>query len=356
MISFKAMNITRINFVRIVAVLVLLISVFKITSYLSLATTVAGIIYGENGEGYSEPEFSPSPEVMGIKKEIYNDRILVSKLLEDGQYELFVINKDGSEERLTETPYNEMNAQVSRDGISIIYAANPDTEDYDILRTDLRSGKTINLTNNSANDWDPSFSPDESAIIFMSNRVDKSAGNGDIFYMDSWGNDPTNLTSGMSHTEEWGPTFSPDGRRVYFVSSVEEKSEIYSIEVFGRKISRLTDNDTADWYPKLNHDGLNIVYVCKDPIHPEGHDQICIMNPDGTNTRLIPNQPAEGDSGDPVFGTNDSTLYFVHHKGEAETYNLYSINLDGTEFTKITAGDQKVLSPAIIPTGFNPSR
>lgn len=339
----------RIVYLRIIAVAVLFFSIFKISSYISLANT---LLHFNSNEGEKNIQTTENPEVKGVEainKNIIDDKVLISRLSAEDQYDLYLIKEDGTEERITDTPYNEMNAQFSPDGQSIIFAANPDPSDYDILRMDLKTRETSNITNNTSNDWDPTFSPDGSLVVFMSNRFDKGKGNGDILVMGPYGENPRNLTAKMSATEEWVPTFSPDGNTIYFVSGTEEESEIYSLEMSSNKITQLTDNTRDDWYPKASDNGLLITYVCKNPSLVSGVDQICVMATDGSFPRFIPNQPLEGDNGDPVFGKSGNTIYFLHLEKEANTYNLYSIDLNGQNLTKITKGTEKVLSPAVMP-------
>ncbi|HEX7010115.1 MAG TPA: DPP IV N-terminal domain-containing protein [Phycisphaeraceae bacterium] len=74
-------------------------------------------------------------------------------------------------------------------------------------------GTTITqLTNDSANDVMPAFSPDGSRIAFASDR----AGNWDIYLMDIRGGQPIQLTSDPS--QDLHPSFSPDGRRLVYCS------------------------------------------------------------------------------------------------------------------------------------------
>ena len=173
--------------------------------------------------------------------------------------------------------------------------------------------------------------------------------------MEPYGNEPKNLTASRDQTEEWSPVFSSDGNSLYFVSEVEEKSEIYNLNLQNNEIKQLTDNKAPDWYPKVSSSGNKIAYICKDPSNTEGPDQICLMNPDGTNAELIPNQPKDGDNGDPLFSPDGHTLYFIHTDGEPKIYNLYSMNIDGSNVRRISNGNENILSPAIF-TGTSPAR
>lgn len=339
------MNFTRKYYLHGIIIVVLLLSMVKLASYISLAETVYGLFAKEDADvsqSILTPKTQESKQDGVVKRK---DNILISRLMEDDQYDLFLINSDNTEEQITDTPYNEMNAQFSPDGKSIVYAADIDTTDYDVIRMELDTKSIINLTNSTASDWDPTFSPDGNTIAFRSNRVDKNAGNGDIFTMEAFGANPKNLTPGMRTSEEWGPTYSPDGTTLYFVSGTDENSEIYSINITGGEPQRLTDNGTDDWYPKVNLEGNSIIHVCKDQNNPEGPDQICLTDVNTKISSLIPNQPKDGDNDDPAWSADGNSIYFLHLENE-DFYNLYSITTYGNNLEKITNGQRTVLSPA----------
>lgn len=69
------------------------------------------------------------------------------------------------------------------------------------------------LTDHSAGDYDPSWSPDGRRIVFTSTRD----GNREIYSVNADGTDLRNLTN---HSDsDYDPSWSPDGRRIAFTST-----------------------------------------------------------------------------------------------------------------------------------------
>ena len=90
-------------------------------------------------------------------------------------------------------------------------------------------GDPVRLTRHEADDFDPSFSPDGSRIVFSSRRDD-----GGIYVVPALGGTPTRLAdAGRESTDIFSPRFSPDGKSVsYFRPRVDaDYRELSQIEV-----------------------------------------------------------------------------------------------------------------------------
>lgn len=80
-------------------------------------------------------------------------------------------------------------------------------------------------------------------IAFASDRD----GNAEIYIMNVDGSEQRRLTD--NHAEDWDPSFSPDGSKIAFESDRDGNSEIYIMNVGGSEQTRLTNNPAIDWLP-----------------------------------------------------------------------------------------------------------
>ncbi|MFC1574262.1 DUF5050 domain-containing protein, partial [Candidatus Latescibacterota bacterium] len=148
----------------------------------------------------------------------------------DDNYEIYVMDADGSNQtRLTNNTSNGSWPSWSPDGSKIVFVSDRDSS-ADIFVMDADGSNQTRLTNGTS----PSWSPDGSKFVFAS---------GGIYVMDADGSNQTRLTNGSS------PSWSPDGSKIVFASSVGGDFEIYVMDADGSNQTRLTNNPARDYYP-----------------------------------------------------------------------------------------------------------
>src|SRR5262249_39997567 len=106
----------------------------------------------------------------------------------------------------------------SSDGTKIAWGRYANT-DYDIWVMDANGTNPVDLTNNAAQDLNPSWRPGTTTIAFDTNRD----GDSEIYTINA---DGTGLTDGSnSHaTGEYAPDWSPDGSKLAFSGSGQIKT------------------------------------------------------------------------------------------------------------------------------------
>lgn len=186
-----------------------------------------------------------------------------------GRYGLWVMSPDGSQQLPVNDPagryeFLKNQAKWSNDNLRRIWVES-DGSDVSIAlymwRYDIPPhwlDARVELLNNSAINYQPAFSPDNSAIAFTSQRNDGPLGTnyGDeifIIHFADYNADgyvtPRRLTK---NDWEWDkhPTFSPDGRRIAFWSNRETgRAQIWTMNLDGSNPRNLSNNEWNDWDP-----------------------------------------------------------------------------------------------------------
>lgn len=206
---------------------------------------------------------------------------------------------------LVEGPFN-----ISPDGKWLIYSkiVRQFNESYyaDLYLRNLENDKEVRLTK-SARAMDPSFSPDMSRILFVVNHD----GTKDIATME------------MPSEEEW------------------LKLKPLSVD----KIERLTNygDGSRAFRPQFTPDGSAIVYAISRKF---GRD-IMMMDPDGSNVRVIVGGPA--DQRDPVMSPDGTWMYFSDDV--TGIFNIYRYNMADGSTNQVTNVLGGAFQPTISPDG-----
>jgi len=243
-----------------------------------------------------------------------------------------IMNADGSgyQRLTTEDSIQHFYPSLSPDGQSVAYSAFREQNVYEIYKLDLADGRMTRLTDKIGISTAPEFSPNGRRITFT--RGNARTNTFQIMLMDSTGGDAGNIP--MIHG--WDPTWSPDGRRILFASDRDGLPQLFTMNLQGRQLTRVTNlpsiRGRSDWSP----DGQFIVTYSGEPWNRE----VYILNADGSNVRQL--TPSGGNSQGPSFSPDGKwvafTAYFDHY-GDDHGCEIYIIRIDGTDLRRLTNND-----------------
>ena len=206
--------------------------------------------------------------------------------------------------------------------------------DFDIYVMNADGSDAIQLTRNSAGDFEPRWSPDGRRIAFSSDRD----GDFDIYVMNTDGSSVVQLTD--SPTKDTGPSWSPDGRRIIFSSELDEDwNEIYAMNADGSDVVRLTDNMGAySTSPSWSPDGLLIAFQSDR----DGDFDIYVMNADGSDVTQI----TDNSVGDFEPRWSPDGRHIAFSSGRDEYREIYVMTADGSDVTQLTSNLSRTTNPS----------
>ena len=239
----------------------------------------------------------------------------------DGNQEIYAMNANGSSQtRLTNDTATDNWPSWSPDGAKIAFYSVRDG-DSEIYVMNADGSSPTKLTLNTVGDWDPAWSPNGTQIVFSS-HLD---GIEQIYVMNANGTGQTKLTTGAIN---WRAVWSPDGLRIAFVSYRDGDEEIYVMNADGSNPVRLTNNIAGDSKPSWSPDGARIAFHSDR----DGNDEIYVMNIDGSGVTRLTNNPALDSQ--PSWSPDGSKIAF--HTNRDGKVEIYVMNSDGSGQTNLT--------------------
>ncbi|MBI4530618.1 MAG: sigma-70 family RNA polymerase sigma factor [Candidatus Latescibacteria bacterium] len=245
----------------------------------------------------------------------------------DSHTQLYVMDADGSHPtRLTHNTANDHQPTWSPDGTKIAFRSDRDGC-FQIYVMDADGSNQTRLTYHAALDHSPVWSPDGTKIVFTSKPTSGYDSDYEIYMVDAEGNHLTRLT--YNTMTDFDPVWSPDGRKIAFASRYDDSSyEIYMMDVDGSHSARLTSNAAHDVHPAWSPDGRKIAFAS----NRDGHYEIYVMNADGTNQTRLTYSTARNRN--PAWSPDGRKIAFVSNRDGH--YEIYVMNADGTNQTRLT--------------------
>jgi hypothetical protein len=205
----------------------------------------------------------------------------------------------------------------NRPGQHDIYAQNADG-----------SGSATLLTTSPNDDFTPSWSPDGTKLLFVTNRT----GNYEIYVRQENGQEQ-NLTNHGS--DDAHPAWSPDGQKIIFTSNRNGYFQIFSIQSNGSGLTQLTNiAGNNAMYPRYPPNGSQIAYMraSTTAIVCEWNWDVWVMNANGTNQQRVTSQLAAD-----IYPnwTPDNKITYASCRNYLDL-NLYKVNPDGTGEQQLT--------------------
>jgi len=170
----------------------------------------------------------------------------------------------------------------------------------------------------------PCWSPDGAKLCLCLTKD----GNAEIYLLDLKTEKLNRLT--YNKAIDTSPAFSPNSREITFVSDRAGNPQIYVMDMHGGNIRRLTFHGNYNTSPAWSPRGDIIAYVSREA---DNSQQVYVTDPyDFSPVKLT----SSGNNEEPSFSPDG--LHIVFSSNRSGTYELYTMNWDGSRLRKLTGG------------------
>ncbi len=250
---------------------------------------------------------------------------------EESKEQICIVNADGSGYRRLTTgdDLRHYYASVAPDGQSVVYSAyNTQTEHFEIYELHLLTNETKMLTYEFGDLNAPEISPDSKTIVFT--RYYLNVAKPTPWLMDR---DGTNLRQ-VVDVAAWDPTWSPDGSAILFASDINQTSQLFIVNVDGTDLRQVGDfpflRGRSDW----SSQNLIVTYSGRP-----WERELYSMSPDGSGQHRI--SPPGGNSQGPTFSPDGQWIAFTSYfdRYNVQGCEIYIMRVDGTDLRRLTDND-----------------
>ena len=213
---------------------------------------------------------------------------------------------------------------------------------WEIYLTDTTGNRSVNLTNNPAADYYPTWAPDSTQIAFFSRRD----GNHEIYVMAADGTHQRRLTHHPATDK--APAWSPDGTRLAFTSNRSGHFDIYLFHLNNGEVERLTENPFEDEAPAWSPDGRTLVFHSKRELNWD----IYVINVHSRAEQRLTHQPLMDTY--PAWSPDGRQIVYasMHAEVALADFDLYIMDaVDGGNKKALTDTPTDEAVPAWAPDG-----
>ena len=177
----------------------------------------------------------------------------------------------------------------------------------------------------------PHISPDGTKIVFI-HAINADTDVWEIYSANIDGSNLRQLTNFPEARIKKGPVWSPDGKRIVFHGDLAEGAQIFVMDSIGQNLKQLTNLPGYNVEPHWSPDGTKIIF--NQSIPSDGTVEMLMMNSDGSNITVLPN--LNGQNWYPRMITNKKLL-FTSDVNHTDFYDIFLMKIDSTEITQLTS-------------------
>ncbi len=280
-----------------------------------------------------EPAFSPflsitpipmpTPTGGGILRKI----AFTSNRADGRHYQIYMMDANGKKvERLMESESFDRDPHFSYDGQSIAFTSNR-SGTYQIYVLDLGTQAARQLTTGTQDKTNPFWSPDGSRLLYTVHVK----GSFEVGIMNADGSQARQITN-ESFGDSHGYGFAPDGRRISFESTMNNRNEVFIMDLESMRSRALIETDELSYRgdPVFSPTGNKIVF-CSSTLDRRTR-QLYIYDLDWKKYYRITDDALDKD--DPIFSPDGTRIAYVARWQNA--WNIFVADADGKYARNLT--------------------
>ncbi len=268
------------------------------------------------------------------------------RIVYESSGDIWLLDSDNSKIQLTSDPLPESDPALSHDGLKVVFKRQQGSFlNFSLWKIDLNTdgtpvggfgeGNGVEIASLSGNHRDPSWSHDDTKIAFAFKPASGTGTSLDIFKMNADGSGRTRLTGNAGEDNaknDQEPSWSPDDSQIVFRSIRDGDNEIYKMAANGLGLVNLSANAASDYSPVWSPDGTKIAFSSDR----SGTEDVWVMDVSGTNpvqlTASPPTTPYTNNR--PTWRSDGQKLAFTSDR--SGDFEIFTMDANGSNQTNVT--------------------
>jgi TolB protein len=241
-----------------------------------------------------------------------NDRIRFSYSGRNGRVERYIMDANGQNQQRIDPFAGRVSETLSPDGKRVYYWKQNDRAVY-LADADGRNEKKLQFEPGSI-----AWSPDATKIVIQSIRKSAGSESANLLVYDPVLDTSAPVTEGTAVDAD--PSWSPDSKQIVFNSNRDGNFEIYLMNADGSNVRRLTNHPAWESHPAFSPDGTQIVFNS----NREGDNyDVYLMNVDGSGLKKLTTWGSDEEIGPGCWSPDGTRIALVSNRyGDNDIYVL----------------------------------
>lgn len=289
--------------------------------------------------GCSEPRAETRASTLVAATSSPPTDLVYSRVIAEGRRTLCVLPADGgAERRLTDGSADDGLPRWTPDGRGVIFSSKR-AGTWQLWRVPAGGGQAARLRTNACDESQADLAPDGKTLAFLSN----CDGLQSLWLLDLARGTPRVLVRHGRRTVLGNPHWNRDGRRIVFSSNHEFGHQIYVVDAESAESRRLSGLLSGGCEPRFSPDGTKVVHVSRG--HRGPTSRLIETNLTSGAQKALVDWPAL--NYDPVYSPDGAELAFASNMtGE---YQIYRVRLSDGKPYRVTSPPGEAREPDYRP-------
>jgi Tol biopolymer transport system component len=266
--------------------------------------------------------------------------LVYSRTLGEGRRALCVVPAGGGpERRLTDATASDGLPRWTPDGRAIVFSSDR-SGSWQLWEVAAQGGRPRRVRSNDCNEWQADVSPDGSTLAFLSD----CGGPQSLWLASTGGGAARLLVRHRARTVLGNPDWSPDGRRIVFSSNHRVGHQIFVVDVARGAERRVSALLSGGCEPRFSPDGRSVVHVTRG--HHRPTSRLVEVDLASGAARTLVDWPAL--TYDPVYSPDGTELAFASDR--TGSYQVYRLRLSDRTTDRVTSGPGEAREPDYRPS------